>query len=146
MQAANTVKDVTQRVVAEVDNIVDDIKTVYAASATCLAAIDTVRLRAMTRALEYHDFVLRTLKDAEVLPNDLILKVFNKIFPQVLKDPKPQLWRLDNPRTNYYNNESAKWRTVDATTLTAFLQPGVTAFFYVHGANYPGTKEAALID
>jgi len=146
-KATDTVKDLTNRAAAQVNNLVSDLKVLYKAATTCLAAMDSVRILAMTRAFEYHTAVLKTLADAEVLPNILIEKVFQNVGPSLQKDPKPQLWRLMNPATSVYNNAAINMVAIDSTTLAANLaKANVRAFFYVHGWMYDGSKEAAWGD
>lgn len=56
----------------------------------------------------------------------------NQVAPKLVKDPKPQLWRLHNPTAAVWGNKPADLRRAN----TSYLDLGGTSYFYVHGAFY----------
>jgi hypothetical protein len=55
-----------------------------------------------------------------------------QVAPQLVDDPKPQLWRLMNPTASAWGGEAPDLQLVDASALDF----RTTSLFYVHGTSY----------
>jgi hypothetical protein len=73
------VEDLTKRSQGVVDGIVNDIKGIWDAGSQCLGAIGQIGRIVFNRQLEYHTAVLRTMWEIGMLPEDIIVKVYQKV-------------------------------------------------------------------
>lgn len=78
-KAKGALNDLSSRAKTAVESAVNDVKAIYADAATCLARVDSVRIRVMKRVLEYHTAAMRAVLDAGLLPTDLMTEVYKRV-------------------------------------------------------------------
>ncbi|MEB8700833.1 hypothetical protein P4H21_08580 [Bacillus cereus] len=131
--ATDSLQKVVSTVDAVVQNTVDDISLILNETANCAASMGRISMRVAQRAIEYNDVWIKQLIDAQILPIDLIEKVWEQIGWKLEKYPNPRIFLLENPRDAVWGGAPANFKEVDVNKA---LPMDRVPFLFVHGAEY----------
>lgn len=141
LKANKTLHDLTEAAKGFVDNTQSDIQLIADAAAGCLAELDHVRLRVTHRAIEYYTAVQRMLIDDELLPVELIQKVWEQVSGQLEHDPKPQIYALWNPKEAVWEGAEPRLEPVPEDWNNFHIES--TTYLFIHGKDYRSDPKEA---
>ncbi|GBF89898.1 hypothetical protein Rsub_02602 [Raphidocelis subcapitata] len=121
-----------------IDNLISNVGFVFEGVGECLASLDKVRLKVQEQAVKDLQGTIGAMETAGMLPVDLIYAASEVAAPQLVKDPKPQLWRLLNPYECTWGVPKQPAHFQAITDPATQIPHNLVSHFFVHGAMYNG--------
>ncbi|MEI5919431.1 hypothetical protein ACMHYP_26235 [Bacillus cereus] len=140
-KANNTLRDLSEAGKVLLDNTLNDVQHIANGAAGCLAEWDSVRLRVAHRAIEYFTTIQRILIEAELLPVELIQKVWEQVSGQLERDPNPQVYALWNPKQAVWEGATPNLESLPADYNNFHIEASGTIF--IHGKDYQSDPKEA---
>ncbi|GBF89899.1 hypothetical protein Rsub_02603 [Raphidocelis subcapitata] len=142
--AQQAIKTVVGAVTGGVDSLMNDVGAVFQGAGECLASLDQVRLKVGAQSIKDLKNTMAAIEAAGMLPLDLIYAATEIAAPQLLKDPKPQLWRLLNPYESTWGVPQQAPQFQKITDPATQIPRGLLSHYFVHGAMYTGKPSYAF--
>ncbi|GBF89900.1 hypothetical protein Rsub_02604 [Raphidocelis subcapitata] len=142
--AEQGIRTIVGVVTGSAESIKNGLGAVFEGVGECLASLDKARLKVQEQAVKDVQRHIGVLETVGMLPTDVIAAAAEIVFPQVMKDPKPQLWRLLNPYESTWAEPRQPAQFQKITDPATQIPKDLVSHFFVHGAMYNGKASYAF--